>query len=69
MARRRPNDEDPRVTDLRRYRKMREQAQRRPQHQQRRGGESFLGSNPRAAIILAIVIVVLIALYVIPRFL
>jgi hypothetical protein len=65
---RRPQDEDPRVTDLRRYRKAREQEARKRAPQRPRG-ESFLGSNPRAGAILAIVILVLVALYVIPRFL
>jgi hypothetical protein len=60
-------EEDPRVTDLRRYRKEREQAKRRPP--QRPAGESFLGSNPRAGVILVVVILVIAALYAIPRFL
>ena len=59
--------EDPRVTDLRRYRKAREQARRKPQP--RPPGESFLGANPRAGLILVLLIVVLAALYLIPRFL
>ena len=64
---RRPPDEDPRITDLRRYRKEREQAKRRPPQKPR--GESFLGSNPRAGLILVVVILVLVALFAIPRFL
>jgi len=62
-----PPPEDPRVTDLRRYRKEREQAKRRPAPKPR--GESFMGSNPRAGLILVVVILVIIALYAIPRFL
>lgn len=66
MARRPPDD--PRVTDLRRYRREREKARKRPQAT-RPPGASFLGSNPRAGLILAVVALVLAALYVIPRFL
>jgi hypothetical protein len=62
--------EDPRVTDLRAYRKAREQAQRRREPQATRPqGQSILGSNPRAGLILAIVVAVLAALYWIPRLL
>ena len=50
MARR--PQEDPRVTDLRRYKKAREQAKRRPPAKPPGGG--FLGSNPRAGLILAV---------------
>lgn len=66
MARRAPDD-DPRVTDLRQYRKAREQARRRPPP--RPPGESFLGSNPRAGLILALLLLVLMAMFVVPRFL
>jgi hypothetical protein len=62
-----PPPEDPRVTDLRRYRKQREQAKRKPRPKP--GGESFLGSNPRAGLLLVVVVLVIIALYAIPRFL
>ena len=50
MARR--PQEDPRVTDLRRYKKAREQARRRPPA--KLPGSGFLGSNPRAGLILAV---------------
>ena len=62
-------EEDPRVTDLRRYRKQREQQARRRRAPQRPRGESFLGSNPRAGLILAAVILVIVALYALPHFL
>jgi hypothetical protein len=57
MARR---QEDPRVTDLRRYRQARElqrrQASRRPPR------EGFLGRRPRAGLILALVVLLLLIL-------
>ncbi len=49
--------EDPRVTDLHRYRKARELQRRRPPP--RPQNEGFLGSRPRAGLILALVAVVL----------
>jgi hypothetical protein len=52
--------EDPRVTDLRRYKKAREQAKRRPPPKP--PAQSFLGSRPRAGLILAAVVVALLAL-------
>jgi hypothetical protein len=52
--------EDPRVTDLRRYKKAREQAKRRPPPKP--PTQSFLGSRPRAGLILAAVVIVLAAL-------
>jgi len=67
MARR--PDEDPRVTDLRRYKKAREQAKRRPPPRPPTQRQGILGSNPRAGLILAIVAVVLIALWVLPAIL
>lgn len=67
MARR--PDEDPRVTDLRRYKKAREQAKRRPPPRPPKQREGLLGSNPRAGLILAIVAVVLLALWVLPAIL
>lgn len=63
-----PDDLDRRVTDLGQYKKSREQAKRKAAPKLVRGG-GFLGSNPRAPLILAIVAVVLIALYVAPLFL
>jgi len=52
--------EDRRITDLKRYRKEREQAAKKrkpnPRAQMR---ETFLGSNPRAGLILAILAAVL----------
>jgi hypothetical protein len=52
--------EDPRVTDLRRYRKARELQQRRGPARPR--SERLLGSRPRAGLILVLVIVGLIAM-------
>jgi hypothetical protein len=60
-------DDDRRVTDLRAYRKARQQAKRRRAPRPRPPGQSFLGSNPRAGLILAVVVAVLAALYLIPR--
>ena len=65
MAKRPP--EDPRITDLRRYKKAREQAKRRPPP--RPPAQGVLGSNPRAGLILAIVAVVVVVLFVLPAFL
>lgn len=62
-----PDDLDRRVTDLNQYKRSREQASRRPPPKP--PGRSFLGSNPRAPLILAIVVVLLIVLYVVPMFL
>jgi hypothetical protein len=58
---RRPND--PRVTDLRRYRRERERAARAPQKQQRLSGdEPLLGPNRKGAVFVILVVVVLAAL-------
>lgn len=64
-----PEREDPRVTDLRRYKQEREKAARKAPPKPKRPSESFLGSNPRAGLILVIAIVVLAALYLVPTFL
>lgn len=64
-----PKDDDPRVTDLRRYRQAREKAARKPPPKPKAPGAGVLGSNPRAGLILVVVIVVLAALYVVPNFL
>jgi hypothetical protein len=64
---RRPQD-DPRVTDLRRYRKARE-LQRRQAAPQRPRSERLLGQRPRAGLILALVILALVAMTVLPRLL
>jgi hypothetical protein len=63
----RPSEEDPRITDLARYRKARQQQRRSQPPRRRPGGEGFLGSNPRALPILIAVILLLVALYVLPR--
>ena len=62
-----PDDLDRRVTDLNSYKKAREQEKRKPPA--RPPGASFLGSNPRAGLILAIAAVLLAVLYVVPMFL
>jgi len=61
--------DDPRVTDLRAYRKEREKAARKPPPKPKAPSQSFLGSNPKAGLILVVVIVVLALLYLGPRFL
>ncbi len=63
-----PDDLDRRVTDLSQYKKSREQAKRKAPPNPAPGG-GFLGSNPKAPLILAIVAAVLAALYVVPLFL
>lgn len=63
-----PPDDDPRITDLERYRKAREQAAKRPPPKPKAPKQSFLGSNPRAGLILVAVITVLALLYLGPRF-
>jgi hypothetical protein len=64
MARR---TEDPRVTDLRRYRKARELQRRHPPPRPRR--ESLLGARPRAGLILALAVIALVAAWVLPMLL
>lgn len=68
MAKRAPRDEDPQVTDLRRYRKAREAAARKAKSA-RPPGAPLLGSNPRAGLILAALLILMLAIYVLPRFL
>ncbi|HEX3699943.1 MAG TPA: hypothetical protein VHV27_04645 [Phenylobacterium sp.] len=50
---------DPRVTDLRRYRRERERARRAPAPRKPRSEESLLGARPRAGLILLLAVVVL----------
>jgi len=57
--------EDPRVTDLRRYRKARELQRRKPPP--RAPSERFLGGRPRAGLILLVVILVLAAIWLLPQ--
>lgn len=61
--------EDPRVTDLRRYRQEREKAARKPPPKPKAPKAPFLGSNPRAGLILVAVVLVLAALYLLPAIL
>ena len=62
-----PDDLDRRVTDLNQYKTSREQARLKPPPKSPPGG-GFIGSNPRAPLILGIVAAVLAALYVVPLF-
>ena len=66
-----PPEDDPRVTDLSRYRKAKAAAKSRPppKPKPKRRSESVLGSNPRAGVILLVVAVVLVLLTVAPMFL
>jgi hypothetical protein len=59
-------DNDPRVTDLRRYRKARERARRQPPPRPRSPSQPLLGSRRNAGLILAAVILVAIALWLLP---
>jgi len=63
-----PRQEDPRVTDLRRYRKAREQQQRRaqPSPQRKPPNERFLGGRPRAGLILILILLALAAAWALP---
>lgn len=60
---------EPEVTDLARYRRAKAEAAKRkqpPPPRPPRNSDSFLGSNPRAPLILAIVAVVLVVLWLGP---
>jgi hypothetical protein len=58
-----PAPRDPRITDLRRYRRERERARRaKPQPSRPGGNEPLLGGRKNAGLILAIVVAVLIAM-------
>ncbi len=59
--------EDPRVTDLKRYKKAREQARRKPPP--RPPSHGMIGSHPKARLILAIVAILALALVVGPKLL
>lgn len=61
--------DDPQVTDLRRYRQARDAARRRQARSPGKGGppnERLLGGRPRAGLILALVILVFAALTILP---
>ena len=63
---------EPEVTDLERYRKAKAKAEaekRKPPPRPKTPGQGVLGSNPRAGLILAIVVVVLAALWLGPMLL
>jgi len=61
--------DDPRVTDLRAYKRdkqrARDRARRAPPPAQP-GSQGFLGSRPRAGLILAAVVAVMLALWLLP---
>jgi hypothetical protein len=57
---------DPRVTDLAGYRRARDRARKAPPA--RPPQNAFLGSRPRAGLILLAVVAILAALYFAPRF-
>jgi hypothetical protein len=61
--------DDPQVTDLRRYRQARDAARRRQARAPGHGGprgERLLGGRPRAGLILALVILAFAALTILP---
>jgi hypothetical protein len=60
---------EPEVTDLARYRKAKADAAKRKAVRPRPPREGFLGSNPRAGLILVVVVIVGLALMLGPRFL
>ena len=63
------NGKDPAVTDLQRYRREKEKAARKPPPHPKAPRESFLGSNPRAGLILLVVIGIIALLSLGPAFL
>jgi hypothetical protein len=71
MARDKPpgGPEDARVTDLARYRRARAQARKAPSRPRPPASASFLGSRPRAGLILIVVVVLLAATWALPKFL
>jgi len=60
---------EPEVTNLARYRKAKAEEAKRKPPKPKPPRQSFLGSNPRAPLILAVVVIVLLALWLGPRFL
>lgn len=65
-----PNDQ-PGVTDLRRYRRERERARRREARTPppSRPNERILGGRPRAGLILVLMVAAALALWLVPRLL
>ena len=62
-----PGDPDPRITDLRRYRKAREQAaKKRKPNPKAQFRETLLGANPNAGLILALVALAILAYLFLP---
>jgi hypothetical protein len=59
---------DPRVTDLRRYRRERQRAQRRPSPKPQAPNEPLLGGRPRAGLILVVVLIVVVGLWALQTF-
>ena len=65
-----PEEKDPRITDLARYRKAREAEKRRkPPNPKAQMRETLLGTHPRAGLILAALVVVALLLSVGPMLL
>lgn len=62
----RPGDQDPRITDLRRYRKEREQAAKRKPNPKAQLRETLLGANPNAGLILLLVALAVLAYLFLP---
>ena len=62
--------EDPRIADLARFRKQREtEALKKLRKPPKPAGSSFLGSNPRAGLILAALAALLVLFFVVPAIL
>ncbi|HEY8573051.1 hypothetical protein [Phenylobacterium sp.] len=60
------NGQDPRITDLRRYRKARERARRQPPPRPPNQSQSLLGGRKNAGPILVLVVLVLFVLWLGP---
>ncbi len=61
-----PPPEDPRITDLNRYRKQRDRAKKVRPNPKAQMRETVLGTNPRAGLILAAAIAAFLLLFVAP---
>ena len=64
-----PGGPDPRVTDLRRYRKEREQAAKRKPNPKAQMRETILGANPRAGLILFLLALGMLVMFGLPHLL
>ena len=61
-------EKDPRITDLARYRRARDRARKAPPKPGKPPESAFLGSRPRAGLILLAVVAILALLYFAPKF-